>query len=237
MRSLPHPLMRPMDGAPVGAPPPFLGGTWKGFLAVAWQNSGAKMRRENGIACSPFPACGEKERANIARKIMINAKKKSSGWRPSEKRRTSNESQAQQVAARTAQARRDCDRLRLWRCCPAKLCLRLRRCTGDPWRCKEQRAMTIATPHPADARPQAAAALAASAATAPTPAALPAPGPPRTAAAPANAPPRFAMSAAEAAAAIAASIANNSDSRFLSGDDLEAIVRDGAVHYEPRRRR
>jgi hypothetical protein len=45
------------------------------------------------------------------------------------------------------------------------------------------------------------------------------------------------MSAAEAAAAIAASIANNAESRFLSGEDLEAIIRDGAIHYEPRRRR
>jgi hypothetical protein len=88
-----------------------------------------------------------------------------------------------------------------------------------------------------NARVQAPAASVAAIAVRTAPATPPAAAPSRTAPAPATAPPRFAMSAAEAAAAIAASIANNAESRFLSGEDLEAIIRDGAIHYEPRRRR
>jgi hypothetical protein len=43
------------------------------------------------------------------------------------------------------------------------------------------------------------------------------------------------MSASEAAAAIAASIANQPAP--LPGEEMEAIVRDGQIHYEPRRKR
>jgi hypothetical protein len=61
--ALPHPLMRPVEGAPVGAPPPFLGGflEWLG-------KTRAFTRHENGFACSPLPAArGEVERAKRTR--------------------------------------------------------------------------------------------------------------------------------------------------------------------------
>ena len=45
------------DYAPFGAPPPFFvgGGTWKGFLAVAWQSSDAKTHREDDGVYPPLP--------------------------------------------------------------------------------------------------------------------------------------------------------------------------------------
>jgi hypothetical protein len=47
--------------------PSFKGGTWKGFLAVAWENSDAKAHRENGEARSLLPACGAKSRSEATR--------------------------------------------------------------------------------------------------------------------------------------------------------------------------
>jgi hypothetical protein len=145
---------------------------------------------------------------------MTNAKKKSSGWRPAEKRRTPKQWQARWDATRTAQARRDCDRLRLWRYCSVRLCQRVRSCTGNPSSCMEQRRPKISVERNGDARPEAARSAAAATETEAA---------------------RPVMSASEAAAAIAASIANQPVP--LLGEELEAIVRDGHIHYEPRRNR
>jgi hypothetical protein len=151
---------------------------------------------------------------------MGTAKKKSSGWRPADKRRTPKEWQARQVTADTAKLRRDCDRFRLWRTCPVGLCRRVHGCTGDPLPCKEERQPNIPEKRNGDTRAEAAN---------------------RAAAATGNDEPRFAQSAAEAAAAIAASIAGYEPPAPLHGEELEAeeleaIVRDGRIHYEPRRR-
>jgi len=161
---------------------------------------------------------------------MANAKKKSSGWRPDEKRHTPEEWQARRVAARVAELRRDCDRLALWRTCAAKLCLRFRRCTGDPEWCSEQRWPQIAEKHNGAARAEAAPARVAAAERVTASVRSPA-------AATGNEAPRFALSASDAAAAIAASIADVTAPGLLPGEQLEAIIRDGSIHYEPRRRR
>jgi hypothetical protein len=136
---------------------------------------------------------------------MTNAKKKSSGWRPGDKRRTPKQWQARQKAKRTAQARRECDLLRLWRSCPAARCRRVRGCSGDPEKCMEQQKILVRKSQPR------------AAATASKPAAP-------------------VMSAAEAAAAIAASIAAEMQRGPPSGEGLVEIIRDGRVHYEPRRK-
>jgi hypothetical protein len=121
---------------------------------------------------------------------MSNAKKKSSGWQPSKKRGTWQERRARQNAAHTAEVRRDCDGLGLWRSCPSRRCQRVRGCVGDPWRCKDQRRPKSLEKSPdkrdGDSRPAAATSAAAAIGNAAPPV----------------------MSAAEAAAAIAASIAN-----------------------------
>jgi hypothetical protein len=75
---------------------------------------------------------------------MSNAKKnkkKSSGWRPADKRVTWDERRARHTAMRAAEARRDRERLRLeiWRSCPSRRCQRVRACIGDPSQCLEQR--------------------------------------------------------------------------------------------------
>ncbi len=151
---------------------------------------------------------------------MANAKKKSSGWRPDEKRRTPQQWQGRMLTARMAELRRDGDRLALWRACPAKLCLRFRRCTGDPGPCLEQRRPKIAAPVQVAAAELITAEAARSAV-----------------AATGNKAHRFALSASDAAAAIAASIADVTAPELLHGEQLEAIIRDGRIHYEPRRRR
>jgi hypothetical protein len=115
--------------------------------------------------------------------VPKRAKKKSSGWRPWDKRRTTDDYNAQTKAERIVQAHRDCVELRLWRRCPARRCRRLRGCIGQPLECLEQR--RPAANGAAQARRVAA--------------------PPASAAPPAAAGP--VLSAREAAAAIAASIA------------------------------
>jgi hypothetical protein len=113
---------------------------------------------------------------------LRNAKQKSSGWRPLEKRHTREEWNARRRAARIAKARRDCDRLRSWRTCPVRLCRRVRGCSGDsdPQPCMAERSPKLPETSNDDVRTAAAKSAAA----------LPV------------------MSAAEAAAAIKASIAN-----------------------------
>jgi len=150
---------------------------------------------------------------------MGNAKKKSSGWRPADKHRTPKEWHARQVTAAAAKLRRDCDRLRLWCTCPVGLCRRVHGCTGDPLPCKEERQPKIPEKRNDDTRAEAANSAAAVTG---------------------NDEARFVQSAAEAAAAIAASIAGFEPPASLHGEELEAeeleaIVRDGRIHYEPRR--
>ena len=139
---------------------------------------------------------------------MSTDKKKSSGWRPAEKRRSPKERKARWAAARTAEARHDCDRLRLWRTCPVRRCRRVRGCAGDPSPYMKQRRPKILEKRNGDARAEAAKSAAGA----------------------------TVMSAAEAAAAIAASIASDAQAAPAHGEELEAIVRDGRVQYEPRRR-
>jgi hypothetical protein len=127
---------------------------------------------------------GDEVRGTLAR--MGNAKKKSSGWRPFDKRRPWQEWRDRQSAVQRSDARRDCDKRGLWRDCPAKRCQRVRGCAGDPWRCIEPRRPKIPEKRNGDPRPAAA----------------------KSASAPiGNGPAPRVMSAAEAAAAIAVSIA------------------------------
>jgi hypothetical protein len=136
---------------------------------------------------------------------MTHAKKKSSGWRREDKRRTPEQWQARQNALRAAEARRECDLLRLWRSCPAARCRRVRGCIGDAKKCIAQHQILVRKSQPPVA-------ATASKTAAPV------------------------MSAAAAAAAIAASIAGEMQRGPPSGEGLVEIVRDGRVHYEPRRK-
>ncbi|MGC1250852.1 MAG: hypothetical protein WA889_08320, partial [Xanthobacteraceae bacterium] len=70
---------------------------------------------------------------------MKRRKQKSSGWRPSDKRRPWAETKARVLAAQRARFKADSDRLGLWRSCPAALCRRRRACAADPYRCTKQR--------------------------------------------------------------------------------------------------
>jgi len=118
---------------------------------------------------------------------MRSTKQKSSGWVPWDDRYTYDEAADRNFASHTAEARGDCVKLRLWLNCPAARCQRLRGCSRDAVRCRDQHQLN-------EARAQ----LAAKAPTGVT-------GITKSEA------PRFAMSSAEAAAAIAASIANLKD--------------------------
>jgi hypothetical protein len=142
---------------------------------------------------------------------MKSGKKKSSGWRPANRRGT--EHQARRGAAQEATARRDCDRLGLWRSCPVRQCRRVARCGGEPLQCL-RRGLPVIAPH-RNAGPRASNAAAEPAVR-------------EQAVAPV-------MSAAEAAAAIKASIAALPPEPF-AGEELEAVIRDGRVQYLPRRR-
>jgi len=137
---------------------------------------------------------------------MKNGKKKSSGWRPSGKRRTPAEHQARYFARQAAAARHESDRLGRWRSCPARRCRRLGRCDSELRQCERRL-------RPAAARPRSAAPNAADAARA-------------TAARERKTAP--VISAAEAAAAIKASIAAEPPDAF-NRDDLEALKRAGLI--------
>ncbi len=82
---------------------------------------------------------------------MSRLKKKSSGWLPSEKRRTPAQVQARWNARAEAQARVASDRFRQWRDCPLGSCRRARACVGAPSRCPDARQRAPA-PAPAPAR-------------------------------------------------------------------------------------
>jgi hypothetical protein len=69
---------------------------------------------------------------------MKNGKKKSSGWRPSGKRRTPAEHQARHFARRAATAQGDSDRLGRWRSCPVRRCRRLGRCDSELLQCERR---------------------------------------------------------------------------------------------------
>jgi hypothetical protein len=145
---------------------------------------------------------------------MNNAKRKSPGWRPLEKRRTWEEQKARHNASGAATARTDCNGLGRWRRCPVRRCRRAQSCTGDPWLCREQRRPKVAGKPDTNARATTEAANSAARAAG-------------------NEQPRFAISAKEAAAAIAASIAD--DAQQEPADELEAMLRAGRIHDEPRR--
>lgn len=70
---------------------------------------------------------------------MTRRKKKSSGWKPSDKRRVWEETKARMLAEQDARFQADSDRQGLWRSCPAALCKRKRRCAVDPYRCTKER--------------------------------------------------------------------------------------------------
>jgi hypothetical protein len=150
-----------------------------------------RSHRENEIAC-----------VDARSKRMQNGKKKSSGWRPPDKRRTPAEHQARYFARQAATAQHDSDRIGRWRACPVRHCRRVGRCDSEELQC--QRRPRTATAH-RNAAPKAS-----NAAAAPQRPAMPV------------------MSAAEAAAAIKASIAAMPPDPF-NRDDLEALIRDGRV--------
>jgi hypothetical protein len=77
---------------------------------------------------------------------MSRLKKKSSGWLPSEKRRTPQQVQARWNASAEAQARVASDRFRQWRDCPLGCCRRARACVGAPSRCPDARQRALADP-------------------------------------------------------------------------------------------
>jgi hypothetical protein len=129
---------------------------------------------------------------------MKHVKTKSSGWRSRDERGTWEEQRAREGAAQTAERRRDCDRLRLWRICPARRCRRARGCMGDPRACLDQQRPKTAERRAADARAAA---------------------PNRAAAVIGNTPPPV-LSAKEAAALIAASIANGPESELLPDEEF-----------------
>jgi hypothetical protein len=137
---------------------------------------------------------------------MNNGKKKSSGWRPSGKRRTPAEHQARYFARQGAAAQHESERLGRWRSCPARRCRRLGRCDSEELQCERRS-------RPAAAGPRSAAPNASDAA--------------RAAAAPERKTEPV-ISAAEAAAAIKASLAAEPPDPF-NRDDLEALKRAGLI--------
>jgi hypothetical protein len=82
--------------------------------------------------------------------LLKIGKKKSSGWRPAEKRpwRPEPERQALHRVERVAAALDEYKERRLWHTCPAPRCRRLRACIMDPRDCIEQRRLA----HQAQAR-------------------------------------------------------------------------------------
>ena len=70
---------------------------------------------------------------------MTTGKKKSAGWRPSDKRRPWKQTRERMLTAQDARFAADSDRQGLWRSCPAALCKRKRRCAVDPYRCTKER--------------------------------------------------------------------------------------------------
>ena len=150
---------------------------------------------------------------------MSSGKKKSPGWRDVFKRRTPAQHNAMRAAADAATARRDCNRLALWRLCPVRQCRRVRGCGGEPLQCQTRS-------RPASAQHRGAAPRAFD------PAAERAERAERAARERAAAP---VMSAAEAAAAIAASIAAMPPEP-LAREELEAVYCQGGIKYLPRKR-
>ncbi len=63
-------------------------------------------------------------------------KKKSSGWRPHEKRFEWEKWKTRHIATTEAQARARNDGLGRWRRCPVRRCRRAEACAGDPFRCE-----------------------------------------------------------------------------------------------------
>jgi hypothetical protein len=143
---------------------------------------------------------------------MKTGKTKSSGWRPADKRQRRQEQRAREAVAQDADAQDadaqgECDRLRLWRACPRHRCRRVRRCMGEPRQCVAKRG-----PPPQQQGetfpPHSDEKNTGEASFNPT------------------------LPPSEAAAAIAAAIADDPCSN--PGEEFEAIVRDGAVHYRRR---
>jgi hypothetical protein len=83
---------------------------------------------------------------------MKSPKKKSSGWRPAEKRGPWQERQELLVRRQIVNARRECDDARLWASCPSGHCWRARSCMGkDPRQClTKHRQAQLARPHSAE---------------------------------------------------------------------------------------
>jgi hypothetical protein len=76
-----------------------------------------------------------------------NAKKKSSGWRPVQKRGHWRERSARQSLRQAAEFREKCDQADVWKACPSARCQRVHGCAGrNPLQCwqdyqlKEQKA-------------------------------------------------------------------------------------------------
>jgi hypothetical protein len=144
---------------------------------------------------------------------MNSGRKKSSGWRPWDKRRTPAQYRAMRAAAAEVTARRDCNRLGLWHSCSRRRCRRGEYCGGEPLEC-QTRSKPPTVQHRGTSPP--AAGVAAETAA------------PVRAAAPV-------MSAREAAAAIKASIAAMPPEP-QAGEELEAWYCDGRIEYRPRKR-
>ena len=135
---------------------------------------------------------------------MTKRRKKSSGWRPADKRCSWEETRKLGLAEQDARFTAESNRLGLWRSCPAAACRRKRACAVDPYRCTKERganpAAGGATPAP---RPNQA---------------------PQAATAAAKEAPRFAISAKEAAAIIKADVEAH---LAATGGDPDGIMRGG----------
>jgi len=67
---------------------------------------------------------------------MKNAKRKSSGWRPREKRGTYQERSARQVLRDAAEFREKANQAQVWKACPSARCQRAHGCMGrNPMQC------------------------------------------------------------------------------------------------------
>jgi hypothetical protein len=159
---------------------------------------------------------------------MNNGKKKSSGWRPHEKRFNRDKWKARHIATTDAKARAHCDGLGRSRRCPVRRCRRAQGCAGDPWRCQQPVRLPSPQQHSGDTRAAVAPEVVKRIPVANEAAKAAAP-PPQ------SEQPRFAISAKDAAAAIAASIANFTPPDSLPDGELAAIVRDGRIHDGTRR--
>jgi hypothetical protein len=99
---------------------------------TTWHSSGARRRRENGVACPRQFGWGGKITGDF---YLTSSRNETSGKQKFLKRRSYEEGRALIDAAHLATHRLYCDALKFWRRCPQRPCKRHRRCLGDPTGC------------------------------------------------------------------------------------------------------